>query len=588
MKRVYGPYTDEAEHLRRRVKAAEESLSRLEKDASGALEIVALKEENKRLQAKLDETAKREEKQRRRADKLACEVKALKEELSDLKHENRRLGFDISVAHSEWKEQERNKKAIDKSRLEWKQKAQSLGKKLKDALDENKHLKAKANKTSLNSSLPPSSSTTVKPILNSRIRSGKPKGGQPGHKGAKRTYHKPTDTFVLPPLTVCPHCGNTNLKDTGATVRTRRLTDIVIQVKTTEWHSQSSWCPNCNEEVYPPFPTELKNEENYGTNIQTFLSYLTDGLNVSIDNARNFLYELTAGEINVSKGYCAQVKRVFESRAQAHVNEIFQAISQSPYVGVDATHMRSCAHMSYIYNYNTPYLAYYQASDKKGDTPLMLGPLKNSQATIIGDHDRTYYAYGSEHGECNAHILRYLKGAIENEPHHQWAKDMICVLNDALRIAKEAINKEGFVSEKDYEEISKRYDSALEKADAEYLKDGSYNSKYKPEGIALFKRMKKYKDNHLLFLKDINVPFTNNATERLLRCAKGKLKQAGGFRSTETGEAPYCSFLTITKTSQLQGKSPYLTVLQIFRDPTQLNLIPSDLSLSRAIDPSEQ
>ena len=556
--------------------------------SSGSLEIAALKEENRRLRSELSKIAKREEKQRLRADKLKEEIKKLKETLSDLKHENSRLGFDICVAHSEWKEQERIIKAVDKRRYEWKQKAQSLGKRLKEALDENKYLKTKANKTSLNSSLPPSSSATLKPIQNLRIKSGKPQGGQIGHVGAKRSYHKPTNTVMLPPLLSCPHCGNTHLKDIGAHVRTRRITDIEVVAITTEWQAKSSWCPDCHEELYPPFPAELKNEENYGTNIRAFLSYLTDGLNVSIDNARGFLRELTDSEVDVSKGYVANIKLEFESRAKANVDEIFQAITLSPYVGVDATFMRSGAHISYIYNYNTPYLTYYQASDKKGDVPLQLGPLKDSQATIIGDHDKSYYAYGLKHGECNAHILRYLKGVIQNEPKRLWAKDMKCILDDAYKIAHAARGKEGFVSKSSYEEISERYDAALEKAYAEYIKDGPYNSKYKPEGIALFKRLKEYKDNHLLFLKDPNVPFTNNATERLLRCAKGKLKQAGGFRSTKTGEAPFCSFLTITKTCQLQGINPYLAVLQIFKDPSQLKLVPDDLCLSRVIEPCEQ
>lgn len=109
MKKVYGPYTDEAEHLRRRAQAAEASIARLEKDASGSLEIAALKEENRRLRSELSKIAKREEKQRLRADKLKEEIKKLKETLSDLKHENSRLGFDVCVAHSEWKEQEKNK-----------------------------------------------------------------------------------------------------------------------------------------------------------------------------------------------------------------------------------------------------------------------------------------------------------------------------------------------------------------------------------------------------------------------------------------------------------------------------------------------
>ena len=46
--------------------------------------------------------------------------------------------------------------------------------------------------------------------------------------------------------------------------------------------------------------------------------------------------------------------------------------------------------------------------------------------TIVHDHDRSYYSYGSYKisPECLAHVLRYLVGAIENEPHLTWHKQM--------------------------------------------------------------------------------------------------------------------------------------------------------------------
>ena len=38
----------------------------------------------------------------------------------------------------------------------------------------------------------------------------------------------------------------------------------------------------------------------------------------------------------------------------------------------------------------------------------------------------------------------------------------------------------------------------------------------------------------------------------------------GGFRSTDNDQAPYCDFLTVTKTARLRGMSPYGTVLRVF------------------------
>ena len=46
--------------------------------------------------------------------------------------------------------------------------------------------------------------------------------------------------------------------------------------------------------------------------------------------------------------------------------------------------------------------------------------------------------------------------------------------------------------------------------------------------------MKKYQQNHLLFLHDLRVPATNNEAERLLRKYKRKQAQAVTFRSFES------------------------------------------------------
>ena len=46
--------------------------------------------------------------------------------------------------------------------------------------------------------------------------------------------------------------------------------------------------------------------------------------------------------------------------------------------------------------------------------------------------------------------------------------------------------------------------------------------------------MRKYMENHLLFLHDPRVPTTNNKAERLLRQYKRKQRQAVSFRSFDS------------------------------------------------------
>ena len=61
------------------------------------------------------------------------------------------------------------------------------------------------------------------------------------------------------------------------------------------------------------------------------------------------------------------------------------------------------------------------------------------------DHDRSYYSYGASHQECIAHVLRYLVGAMENEPHLTWAslmREYLQFLMHYINTAKEEGRKE--------------------------------------------------------------------------------------------------------------------------------------------------
>jgi hypothetical protein len=83
--------------------------------------------------------------------------------------------------------------------------------------------------------------------------------------------------------------------------------------------------------------------------------------------------------------------------------------------------------------------------------------------------------------------------------------------------------------------------------------------------------MKKYKDNHLLFLYDKNVEPTNNLSERLLRNFKRKQHQVMTFRSHE-GLSFLCDSLGVIASFVNQGKNLFESVASIF--------FPSDSLLS--------
>ncbi len=80
---------------------------------------------------------------------------------------------------------------------------------------------------------------------------------------------------------------------------------------------------------------------------------------------------------------------------------------------------------------------------------------------------------------------------------------------------------------------------------------------------ALLRRLETYKDNHLLFIHDFRVPFTNNSSEQDLRKCKGRQKIAGGFRNDD-GSQMFCDIMSVVETIKRHRDCVFSEILHIF------------------------
>lgn len=476
------------------------------------------------------------------------------------------MRFDIQVAHSQWREAERKHKDTERRRYKWAQCARRLGTELTCAKAEIRKLKAHVKRTSDNSSLPPSADITFKKVHNSRKVTGRSPGAQAGHAGHKRRTYAADKTIHIAHQRICPECGGHLVVKPPTS---RQLVDVEITVHTTEYVASVCTCQTCKKRIAAPFPKSVPNESNYGNNIRALATYLTNRLNVSKVNVCRFFHAASKGEITLSTGSIHNFQAAFSKKAAPEIKFLFSQINASPLIHSDATFTRSEGKRSYIYVYATDREALFQASDHKGRKPLTTSPVADHKGVLVHDHDSAYYQFGTHHQECNVHILRYLKGVCENEPERQWAPAMtslLCIANEACKAAREQGREHlgtTFITA-----IEDRYSAICNLAEKEYEDALSLPAKYQPEGIALYTRLKKFQQAHLAFLHDLSIPFDNNFSERLLRKAKGKLKQSGGFRSTKNGETHYCDFLSIVETASLRGMEPLAVVRAIFDGTT--------------------
>jgi hypothetical protein len=180
--------------------------------------------------------------------------------------------------------------------------------------------------------------------------------------------------------------------------------------------------------------------------------------------------------------------------------------------------------------------------------------------TLVHDHDLTFYNYGTAHQECTEHILRYLQDSIQNELNLHWNVQMRKLLQQMIHCRNVLDDKAKF-SDDEITGFTDRYKAVLDIARKEYEYEPP--CKYYMDGYNLYKRMDKFIDSHLLFLHDMNVPTTNNLSERLLRIFKRKLKQMMTFRSDDS-LSYVCDCLSIIAMLRSQGKNLYQSMAEIF------------------------
>ena len=398
--------------------------------------------------------------------------------------------------------------------------------KLEDEKEKKLKLIAQINRNYENSSIPSSKAVTRKKIANSREKTGRKPGGQPGHKGHCRKKLTPTEVILLPPPEEV--LNDPDFKKTAKTIRKQKI-DIRIEVSVTEYVADVYYNSKTGERVHASFPQGVADEVNYGGNIRAFLFLLNNDCCTSIDKSRKFLSDLTGGKVNISKGMVNNLSKSFAEKTEDQRKEIFKDMLLSPVMHTDCTNARINGESAYVFVCAVPNGdVLYFAREKKGHEGVKGTVTEDYLGILVHDHESTFYNYGTNHQECLAHVLRYLKDSMENETDRVWSSQMHSLIREMIhyrnRIPESDSPDPEVVSR--YEE---RYREILSKAKKEY--DDVPPGDYYRDGYNLYKRMDEYRENHLLFLHNMKVPATNNEAERLLRKYKRKQAQAVSFRS---------------------------------------------------------
>lgn len=441
-------------------------------------------------------------------------------------------------------------------------------------------LKGLLNIDGTNSGLPTSNTpiNKKKVIPNSRQKTGKTIGGQPGHpkKKLERFTESEVDTHVEHVLEQCPQCQCTDLEDTGEVIEKDCL-DYKIVVTKTRHEFRVQRCRQCGKKVHERIPLDLKEEIQYGVQVQAMALTLMNQGNVSLNKVRKMTYGFTAGEIQLSEGYLCKLQERASRNAWNFCEDVRKEILNQDVVSWDDTVIMINTHRACLRFYGTEKLALYKAhmhKDKAGlDTDNILKLLPPT-ATVVHDHNKVNYNkdYSYGNAECNEHLLRDLK-KIQDNLGHKWAEELAKLLTDTNKQREELLNNGA--SEFSPQALSKffgEFNSIM--IDAYKENEEAATSKYYAKNEkTLILRILDFKNEYLAWVVNFDIPFTNNLSERSLRGIKSKMKISGQFQNVKTATF-YANIKSYLETCYRNGINEFYALLRLCRgDPFKLEEI---------------
>jgi transposase len=405
-------------------------------------------------------------------------------------------------------------------------------------------------------------------------------GGQPGHagKGLARDPD-PGDRKKAAPPAECRRCKAGLDGAESAAGSWAQVIDVLFSVVTTEWELPGLRCPCCGEvTVAAPPPGAHAASVSYGAALNAAAIVLTAHANVPPEKAAQVIAMLLG--VPVSPGWVDKAsarlarqlgKAGFEDAMEAAlaaedalsadetpVNVLGRALPSPAGAGepgddADPGEERKAAagapHVLAIRTLDER-LWWLRAigSRRKGD--VTGGIPARFAGVLVTDGYTAYQGLLSRITgiqQCCAHVIRRCRAVMRLGPGslQSWASDVITILREANAAVQEARERGATALDQELlDGIRERYDKAATfGATHNRLRDWH---KGNHPGYALARWLQEYKEQVLLFTRDLAVSWTNNAAERAVKAPK-RHQAVSGYWHTLATLARWClirSYLT--------------------------------------------
>ena len=396
-------------------------------------------------------------------------------------------------------------------------------------------LKSKNDKDSSNSSKPSGTNGYKKVITNRREKSTNKQGGQKNH--TPHSLNNKLNQFI--------NSGDVEeeiieINKNEKNENKRYIEKVVIDIKITKHIKRYRYYVHDDGKYHIP---KIHNQYvQYGNNIKGIAMDLMINLPNSTDGITQFVNDITNGGITLSKGTLINWESILASNLSDDINKIEEQLLQSYYINHDESQIKIDSNgYNVLCACNDKYVRLWPSEHKSQEAIDQINFLPKFKGVIVKDGTELYNKYGCFLSQCISHILRYLKGIYDFIKHRgpkklsDFFKKYNELRNEYIQNGKERFSDiELSNMNKEYDAILNEWEKELREDTNNYLFDEELNlfTRLKYDNKKMNPKIRGDRDEVLYFLKDFNVPATNNPAEVAQRGVKIKQK-IGKFRSVE-------------------------------------------------------
>ena len=401
-----------------------------------------------------------------------------------------------------------------------------------------------------NSSKPPSSDPNRE--KKKKVPSDRKPGGQKGHNGT--TLKKVSDPDVIKEIKLDTETlPKGKYKIVG--YDSRQIIDIDISQVVTEYRAQI--LEDANGKRYTAsFPEGVNRPVQYGVNVKAHSVYMSQYQLIPYNRIEETFRD--QAEIPLSSGSIYNFNEEAYEKLKVFEDILKTKLIDSDLCHVDETGINIDGKRHWLHCVSNAQGTYFLPHKKRGVEAMNeMGILPDFEGVLCHDHWKPYFRFECLHSLCNAHHLRELERAWEQDK-QEWARDIRELL---LQINTAVDDAGGKLTAEDSLKYRTAYQDLLEKGEKECpppdesQRNGKRGRLKRSKARNLLERLRDFETETLRFMEHEIVPFTNNQGENDIRMTKVQQKISGCFRSMK-GAAIFCrirSYLSTCKKNDVRS-----------------------------------